>query len=400
MYEKVPTKDGELKHPSIKVFACLTGVMVVCGVAFVVLFVACLVTMATVPGNLTRHRVSVDGMDGVRRAVNPGLDAIAKQERREKACILVLARNEDLRALIDTLRQFEDRFNKRFQYPYVFLNDKPFTPDFEYSIRQILPSGRGKRFARIPSADWDMPAHIDPARTTESRHRLKHIVHGGSLSYRKMCRWFSGRFMHHQAVKEYEWFWRIEPGVSFPCDIEHDPFVELKKAGKVIGFSILMGEIMETIPSLFGQVLEFKRQKNIKPSKLFDYFVYEHAANKTLAYNGCHIWNNFEIGRFDFFRSTEYQEFFDHLDKAGGFFYERWGDAPVISLAAGLFLRPDQLMQFENIGYKHDDSSFCPSDPVLRRRLLCTCDPYDHGDTTMSQCMSLWRRLASTAYDA
>ena len=34
-------------------------------------------------------------------------------------------------------------------------------------------------------------------------------------------------------------------------------------------------------------------------------------------------------------------------DQSGGFWNERWGDAPVHSLAAGLFLEPEQIHYFE-----------------------------------------------------
>lgn len=44
----------------------------------------------------------------------------------------------------------------------------------------------------------------------------------------------------------------------------------------------------------------------------------------TRQYTGCHFWSNFEIGRLSFFRSEAYRSFFEHLDDAGGFFYERW----------------------------------------------------------------------------
>ena len=43
------------------------------------------------------------------------------------------------------------------------------------------------------------------------------------------------------------------------------------------------------------------------------------------------VCSNFEIGSFELFRNDLYQQYFEHLDKAGGFFYERWGDAPVRS---------------------------------------------------------------------
>ena len=55
-------------------------------------------------------------------------------------------------------------------------------------------------------------------------------------------------------------------------------------------------------------------------------------------YNRCHFWSNFEIGSLALWRSEAYLAYFEYLDKAGGFFYERWGDAPVHSIAAALFL--------------------------------------------------------------
>lgn len=41
------------------------------------------------------------------------------------------------------------------------------------------------------------------------------------------------------------------------------------------------------------------------------------------SYNLCHFWSNFEIGDLRFLRSPEYMAYFEYLDRAGGFFYER-----------------------------------------------------------------------------
>lgn len=40
-------------------------------------------------------------------------------------------------------------------------------------------------------------------------------------------------------------------------------------------------------------------------------------------YNHCQLWSSFEIVDLSFLRSKEYQLYFDYLDKAGGFFYEK-----------------------------------------------------------------------------
>jgi hypothetical protein len=81
------------------------------------------------------------------------------------------------------------------------------------------------------------------------------------------------------------------------------------------------------------------------------------------------VWSNFEIADMDFFRSKVYTEFFEHLDASGGFYYEvslfthfltsymnwaqRWGDAPVHSIAVSLFLPKSAIHFFDRIGYAH-----------------------------------------------
>lgn len=50
--------------------------------------------------------------------------------RKANATFVVLARNNDLAGVISSMKQMEDRFNKEFMYPWVFLNEEPFSDDF------------------------------------------------------------------------------------------------------------------------------------------------------------------------------------------------------------------------------------------------------------------------------
>jgi hypothetical protein len=52
----------------------------------------------------------------------------------------MLARNGDIQGVVKSIKQMEDRFNKRFRYPYVFLNEQPFSDVF---IEYVYPSHRG-----------------------------------------------------------------------------------------------------------------------------------------------------------------------------------------------------------------------------------------------------------------
>ena len=57
------------------------------------------------------------------------------------ATFVTLARNNDVWEIARSIRQVEDRFNRKFNYDWVFLNDKPFDETFK-SVTSSLVSGK------------------------------------------------------------------------------------------------------------------------------------------------------------------------------------------------------------------------------------------------------------------
>lgn len=157
---------------------------------------------------------------------------------------------------------------------------------------------------------------------------------------------------------------RVEPGVEFYCDLDYDPFKFMKENGKEYGFTITLKEIPETIPTLWEHTLRFAHQLQLNTT-LLKFF-----GDPYGGYNLCHYWSNFEIASLNLWRDERYQAYFDYLDSTGNFFYERWGDAIVHSLAAGLFLNKSQVHFFNDIGYKHDNFAHCVDDGVFGK---CMC---------------------------
>jgi alpha 1,2-mannosyltransferase len=56
------------------------------------------------------------------------------QRRRASATLLMLARNSDVDEAVRSVREMEDRFNHKFRYPWVFLNEQPFSDDFKRCV--------------------------------------------------------------------------------------------------------------------------------------------------------------------------------------------------------------------------------------------------------------------------
>ncbi|KAJ2616319.1 hypothetical protein H4S08_000813 [Coemansia sp. RSA 1365] len=311
-------------------------------------------------------------------------------EPRANASFVVLIRNKELKDFLPTLSQLEQRFNRKFHYPYLFLNDKPFSQEFMQKVAASTTSN--VTFARIPLDHWSMPDFIDPDQALQARTQMgaKHVAYGGSLSYRHMCRFNSGFFYKHPLLQNVDWYWRVEPGVDFYCDIDYDPFLFMQRNNKMYSFVVALKEIEQTVPSLWEHTLEYMLKNNIT-SDWMSYF-----ASRDGDYNLCHFWSNFEIASLRWLRSDAYEAFFKYLDEAKGFFLERWGDAPVHSLAAGMLLNRKQVHFFNDIGYRHEKFARCPdlSNADLERKCQCPKD-LDNFDTSRDSCLPQWKRLTS-----
>lgn len=45
--------------------------------------------------------------------------------------MLMLARNIELEGAVRSVKNLEEKFNHRYHYPWVFLNEEPFTEEFK-----------------------------------------------------------------------------------------------------------------------------------------------------------------------------------------------------------------------------------------------------------------------------
>lgn len=288
---------------------------------------------------------------------------------RENATFVTLSRNEDLWGLVSSIRQVEDRFNHKFHYDWVFLNDVEFSEEFK-TVTSSFVSGK-TYYGRIPKSHWSIPEFIDEGKAAETREKMKDIIYGGSESYRHMCRFESGFFWRHPLLDNYKYYWRVEPHIKLLCNIDEDPFKYMRVNNKRYGFTISLYEYAATIESLWATVKDFMKEypQYLHPNNALGFI----SDDEGDSYNLCHFWSNFEVGDLDFWRSDAYRTFFDYLDRSGGFFYERWGDAPVHSIAAALLLDKDEIHYFEDIGYWHVPFMNCPVGKEKRLNLQCTC---------------------------
>jgi mannosyltransferase len=139
-----------------------------------------------------------------------------------------------------------------------------------------------------------------------------------------------------------------------------DPFLKMIESNKTYGFTIVVKELKETVPNIWRYASAYKRINNLTSQGLWEMFVepdpkedknkeeeedpskvqlpeeilqgdpsratlpdIDPEAMEGEKYNMCHFWSNFEIARLSWFRSKEYEDFFQMMDHSGGFWMER-----------------------------------------------------------------------------
>lgn len=225
------------------------------------------------------------------------------------------------------------------------------------------------RFDVLDEYAWGTPSWIN--RSTFDAVLASHSYYGNTESYRRMCRFFAGPLWRLPILQEYDYIWRLDSHVRYLCDLPEDPVSVLSSSGAVYGYALVMTELMYTIPSLWGTVMGYARgqagmEEHLQAAWGID-------AGKPSS-RGCHYWNNMEVAKVAFFAGEAYQALFRHLDASGGFFYERWGDAPIRSWALALLANPGDVHWFD-IGYQHPWWVKCPSTGTCPGRAACTPDP-------------------------
>lgn len=136
---------------------------------------------------------------------------------------------------------------------------------------------------------------------------------------------------------------------------------------KTYGFTIAVKELKETVPNIFRYASAYKRLNNLTSKGLWEMFIekpeeddekkpkdlpkddpkykkplpeeilnsepgtgalpeIDPEAMEGEKYNMCHFWSNFEIASLDWLRSKEYNDFFEMMDRSGGFWMERVSD--------------------------------------------------------------------------
>ncbi|RFU81253.1 glycosyltransferase family 15 [Trichoderma arundinaceum] len=359
-----------------------------------------------------------------------GLAISSATDQRPRAAFVSLAHEHDLPAVLSSISQLEETFNHRYHYHWVFFSMQPLSEEFRRQTSNA--TGAICIYEVIAEDSLASPPNKFRQPLVSNTPPLDH--NGGEgvseigLSppfLGRISRWNSGPFASEKRLRDYDWFWRIEPGAQFTHDITFDVFRFMRDHEIAYGFnealldkdeirthsqpvrsfidkhpdllhadadvSWLLGgseapaestnwsttmQWPESILSMIQGSLsclgyhnaDWRQDKNCSGDNDDTGSPAEAFASwlSNMYKTGLEgISPTFDIGSLSFFRSQNHQDLFDHLDAMGDFYSRPLRDMAVPTISASMFLPQKSVWNYRRRDARHTNR---PSPPEYTQR--------------------------------
>ena len=248
----------------------------------------------------------------------------------------MLTRMQRLKDLQRILQKIDVHFNARFNYPIVIFTDDEAL--LNTSVKKQLKSACKHSALFFQRIFLPLPSHLKaedipvalPCGLKKNR----------TVGYRHMCRFHAFGVYDEPILNGLEYAWRLDDDSVISRRIDYDVFLHMKDNGYTYGYAFVVSDHPKCIVGLWEITCKFAREYGID-IKLPQY-------NSQLVY-----YNNFEISKLSFWRSCDYQYYADYIDRLGGIYYYRWGDAAIKTLGLHIFVPRRNIYAFDDIGYVH-----------------------------------------------
>ncbi|KAM0254676.1 hypothetical protein ACHAQJ_006526 [Trichoderma viride] len=181
-----------------------------------------------------------------------GLSISPATDQRLRAAFVSLAHEHDLPAVLSSMSQLEETFNHRYHYHWVFFSTQPLSEEFRRQtsnatgaicIYEVISENNLASPTQLKK-----PSNLNLMPTNQADGDDVSEVGQSAPFLGQTSRWNSGPFASEKRLRDYDWFWRIEPGVSgtvpelLPCaqfthDITFDVFRFMRDHEIAYGFN-------------------------------------------------------------------------------------------------------------------------------------------------------------------
>ena len=145
------------------------------------------------------------------------------------------------------------------------------------------------------------------------------------------------------AVSAIEYAWRLDDDSFLYRPITYDLFAFMRDRRLLYGYMQIRDEAPSLVRGLWETAHEYIRAAGGDLPEF--YTTWKH----TKIY-----YTNFEISAMSVWMSEKYCQLVEHIDRRGGIYYRRWGDAPIKTMAVTLLVARNETHHFSDVAYKHD----------------------------------------------
>lgn len=201
-------------------------------------------------------------------------------------------------------------------------------PGFEMFIEEIKVPPIISHRIEFVEIDLGIPEEFQSQTVFEIPEYVPHPTHtngpiafghpGFSIGYRSMCRFFGAKVFLHEKIVKYDYLMRLDTDSRFHKGNGESLFGWANRNDITYGYiqSAIQWDHHDLIPGLkFYTLRYFLRTKRLVA------FLKAVSTRRGRVY-----YTNFEIAKVSYFASEEWQDYFNYLDKKGGFYTKRWGD--------------------------------------------------------------------------
>tara|TARA_B100000315_G_C14557247_1_gene578764 strand:+ start:1161 stop:2048 length:888 start_codon:yes stop_codon:yes gene_type:complete len=276
---------------------------------------------------------------------------------RDRSGAIVYISGSERQDIVDlrrSLKLLEKNFNSRFQYPIIIFHE-----GFPERVQRELKRGLESQ-VRFEKITLSVPVFLD-------EDEIVRQVEGKpwSIGYLNMIRWCSIDFFLHPAMDDFDWYWHFDTDSFLIGKVDYDVFKFMEENNLLYGYQTMMKESDYACESFWETTEHYVSSRGIRPT-----FLKKHMNGS--AWDQSYYYADFEISRLDFWRSDQYRDYFDYIDKTGGIYRYRWGDTLIHTMAVFMFMDEKQTHQFTDLDWRHqgyvNDNSFLKIQ-TLRRNI-------------------------------
>lgn len=226
-----------------------------------------------------------------------------------------------------------ENFNKHYNYPILIFHEPAFAPQYRRRYRRMWPKQLNITFYEV---EFAMPKSFP---TTEPVDELGlHPTNRRAFpGYNHMIHFFFKDIFDHPAIRDLEYFWRLDHDSEIRSPVQLDLFKYMKNHGLRYGYRTITTDALHVTDGLLGFFDQYRRDpSHIAVNGNTCAAVSQRNCLKVPAtkeerreYPPLMYYNNFEIVHVPTWRSTAMRQLAEAVDKTDMIYWDRWGDAPL-----------------------------------------------------------------------